>query len=252
MRSIGTGRVGAPDRSTLYLDLDELLRRLNRSLRGWANYFRHGSSSRHFQQIDYHAWKQDRHLDTPKASPHLLGRGPTTLHRTRITVRLQRDHLPGRLQRQDRPVPPSRHRNDRPLDHRRRPPHRSISERDTRRAVCGDESHARFGRAACGNGLMATSAPRRRPTPRRPKGPLAPPEAAAPAASLPARRPRPREAHSERHDAQRHLARGSAELHFDPWMNASDRVPLQPTPRPRLRTGSVRRDAGQSGRRPPL
>jgi RNA-directed DNA polymerase len=45
-------------RSTLYVDLDELLLRLNRSLRGWANYFRHGSSSRHFQQIDYHAWKR--------------------------------------------------------------------------------------------------------------------------------------------------------------------------------------------------
>jgi RNA-directed DNA polymerase len=45
-------------RSTLYVDLDELLLRVNRSLRGWANYFRHGSSSRHFQQIDYHAWKR--------------------------------------------------------------------------------------------------------------------------------------------------------------------------------------------------
>ena len=44
-------------RSTLYMDLDEVLLRLTRSLRGWANYFRHGSSSRHFQQIDYHAWK---------------------------------------------------------------------------------------------------------------------------------------------------------------------------------------------------
>ncbi|WP_369916196.1 group II intron maturase-specific domain-containing protein [Plantactinospora sp. KBS50] len=31
---------------------------LGRSLRGWANYFRHGSSSRCFQQIDYHAWKR--------------------------------------------------------------------------------------------------------------------------------------------------------------------------------------------------
>jgi RNA-directed DNA polymerase len=45
-------------RSTLYLDLDELLLRLGRSIQGWANYFRHGSSSRHFQQIDYHAWKR--------------------------------------------------------------------------------------------------------------------------------------------------------------------------------------------------
>jgi len=40
------------------MDLDELLLRLTRSLRGWATYFRHGSSSRHFQQIDYHAWKR--------------------------------------------------------------------------------------------------------------------------------------------------------------------------------------------------
>lgn len=29
----------------------------------------------------------------------------------------------------------------------------------------GDESHPRFGRAACGNGLTATSGPRRMPAP---------------------------------------------------------------------------------------
>ncbi|MFG1955395.1 group II intron reverse transcriptase/maturase [Micromonospora sp. NPDC048830] len=46
------------NRSTLYRDLDEILLTLGRSLRGWANYFRHGSSSRHFQQVDYHAWKR--------------------------------------------------------------------------------------------------------------------------------------------------------------------------------------------------
>lgn len=51
-RMITTGR------STLYLDLDELLLMLNRSLRGWANYFRHGSSARHFQLVDFHAWKR--------------------------------------------------------------------------------------------------------------------------------------------------------------------------------------------------
>jgi RNA-directed DNA polymerase len=44
--------------STLHYDLDELLLRLNRSLQGWATYFRHGSSADHFQQIDYHAWKR--------------------------------------------------------------------------------------------------------------------------------------------------------------------------------------------------
>src|SRR3954449_10917251 len=45
-------------RSTLYMALDEVLLRLSRSFGGWANYFRHGSSSRHFQQVDYHAWKR--------------------------------------------------------------------------------------------------------------------------------------------------------------------------------------------------
>jgi RNA-directed DNA polymerase len=46
------------NRSTLHRDLDEVLLTLGRALRGWANYYRHGSSSRHFQQIDYHAWKR--------------------------------------------------------------------------------------------------------------------------------------------------------------------------------------------------
>jgi RNA-directed DNA polymerase len=43
-------------RSTLHLDLDELILGLNRTLRGWANYFRHGVSSRTFSHVDYHAW----------------------------------------------------------------------------------------------------------------------------------------------------------------------------------------------------
>jgi RNA-directed DNA polymerase len=43
-------------RSTLHHDLDELLLGLSRSLRGWANYFRHGVSSRVFSTVDYHAW----------------------------------------------------------------------------------------------------------------------------------------------------------------------------------------------------
>jgi RNA-directed DNA polymerase len=51
-------RASTARRSTLYHDLDELLLRLNRSLRGWATYYRHGSSSRHFQTVDYHAWKR--------------------------------------------------------------------------------------------------------------------------------------------------------------------------------------------------
>lgn len=42
-------------RSTLHDDLDVLLRRVNRTLQGWANYFRHGVSKAVFSQVDYHA-----------------------------------------------------------------------------------------------------------------------------------------------------------------------------------------------------
>jgi RNA-directed DNA polymerase len=38
-------------RSTLHKDLDELLHDLNRSLQGWANYFRHGVSKRTFGSV---------------------------------------------------------------------------------------------------------------------------------------------------------------------------------------------------------
>jgi len=43
-------------RSTLHMDLDELILSLNRSLAGWANYFRHGSSKATFSAVDYFAW----------------------------------------------------------------------------------------------------------------------------------------------------------------------------------------------------
>jgi len=45
-------------RSTLHMGLDELLRSLGRSLRGWANYFRHGVSKKVFNKVDYHAWQR--------------------------------------------------------------------------------------------------------------------------------------------------------------------------------------------------
>lgn len=45
-------------RSTLHHDLDQLLTGLNRSLQGWANYFRHGVSKAVFSKVDYHAWRR--------------------------------------------------------------------------------------------------------------------------------------------------------------------------------------------------
>ncbi|MER6358458.1 group II intron maturase-specific domain-containing protein [Streptomyces sp. NPDC001634] len=43
-------------RSDLHRDVDELLAGLNRTLRGWANYFRHGVSKAVFSTVDDHAW----------------------------------------------------------------------------------------------------------------------------------------------------------------------------------------------------
>lgn len=43
-------------RSTRTMDLSEVITILNQTLRGWANYFRHGVSKRTFGHIDEHAW----------------------------------------------------------------------------------------------------------------------------------------------------------------------------------------------------
>jgi RNA-directed DNA polymerase len=54
-----TARVHArTDRSTLHMDLAELITSLNRSLQGWANYFRHGVSKAVFSQLTYYAWRR--------------------------------------------------------------------------------------------------------------------------------------------------------------------------------------------------
>jgi RNA-directed DNA polymerase len=45
-------------RSTLHADIEEMIVSLNRSLRGWANYFRHGVSKRTFSPVDNHAWRR--------------------------------------------------------------------------------------------------------------------------------------------------------------------------------------------------
>jgi RNA-directed DNA polymerase len=45
-------------RSTRHQDLDKLILSLNRSLRGWANYFRYGVSKAIFSAVDQHAWRR--------------------------------------------------------------------------------------------------------------------------------------------------------------------------------------------------
>lgn len=45
-------------KSTLNSDLGQLLMSLNRSLQGWANYFRYAVAKRLFGQLDTHAWRR--------------------------------------------------------------------------------------------------------------------------------------------------------------------------------------------------
>ncbi len=45
-------------RSNQHMETGELLLRLNRTLRGWANYFRYGVSKAIFAAIDAHAWRR--------------------------------------------------------------------------------------------------------------------------------------------------------------------------------------------------
>ena len=50
--------VGPATRPPCSGELEGLLISLNRMLRGWANYFRHGVSKEIFATIDYHAWRR--------------------------------------------------------------------------------------------------------------------------------------------------------------------------------------------------
>jgi RNA-directed DNA polymerase len=51
------GKVSAKTyRSNRHMDLDELIRSLNRTLAGWANHFRYGVSKTTFSAVDHHAW----------------------------------------------------------------------------------------------------------------------------------------------------------------------------------------------------
>ncbi len=45
-------------RSTRHMDLDRVIRNLNRTLAGWANYFRHGVSKAVFNAVDYYVWSR--------------------------------------------------------------------------------------------------------------------------------------------------------------------------------------------------
>jgi RNA-directed DNA polymerase len=77
IRSIKDKVKAKTHRSTRHQDLDELITSLNRSLAGWANYFRHGVSKAAFSAIDSHAWSRlMRWIRTKYAGKHRLGMTP--------------------------------------------------------------------------------------------------------------------------------------------------------------------------------
>jgi RNA-directed DNA polymerase len=61
-------------RSTRHIDLDDLIKSLNRSLAGWANYFRHGVSKAVFSAVDSFTWcRLMRWIRAKYAGRHRLG-----------------------------------------------------------------------------------------------------------------------------------------------------------------------------------
>ena len=121
-------------RSTRNGDLDELITSLNRFLRGWANYFRHGVSKATFNAIDHHAWwrlagwiRRKHHLTSRKPAP-------TPLLRPGLADRPQRGRVHRRLQRHRDPLPLPRREHPDPLDRHRQ--QRLSNGQDTWRAGC--------------------------------------------------------------------------------------------------------------------
>jgi RNA-directed DNA polymerase len=61
-------------RSTRHMALDELITSLNRTLAGWANYHRHGTSKATFNAVDHHTWgRLMRWIRAKYAGKHRLG-----------------------------------------------------------------------------------------------------------------------------------------------------------------------------------
>ena len=148
-------------RSTRNKDLDELITSLNRFLRGWANYFRHGVSKATFTAIDHHAWwrlagwiRRKHHLTSrSQLRRRFCGPGWRIAHNGVVftgasSVAVTRYRYRGAN------IPT-------PLDPRRH--QRLINGQDTWRAGCW--RHARpVRRAGTGNGPGATRTPRPCPT----------------------------------------------------------------------------------------
>ena len=128
-------------RSTRHQDLDELIRSLNRSLAGWANYFRYGVSKAVFSAVDSHAWGSADALDTRQVrgqAPARDERTPPSLLRPGVAVRLERGRVHRRIQRRRDTLPLPRQHHPDPMDPGTgsRPHQQLTSGKDTGSARC--------------------------------------------------------------------------------------------------------------------
>ena len=127
-------------RSTLHMSLAGLITSLNQTLRGWANYFRHGVSARAFHHLDNHAWwrivgwirakyQGKSRLEPEGAAPPFLRSG--------MAARPRRGRVHRRIQRRSDPLPLPRQQDRHPVDPDTGSRHRRLTnDQDTWRARC--------------------------------------------------------------------------------------------------------------------
>ena len=154
IRSIKDKAKAKTYRSTLHMDLDELIPSLNRSLAGWANYFRHGVVQGNVQRGRLLRMGSADALDTRQArgQNRAVHEGtPAPLLRPGVEIRLEWSRAHRRIQRRRDPLPlPRQHHTD-PMD----PdpgssrPWPLTSGKDTWSARCG-ESRTPGAEGTCG------------------------------------------------------------------------------------------------------
>jgi hypothetical protein len=128
-------------RSTRNQGPEVLIQNINRSLTGWANYFRHGVSKAVFNAVDARAWRR-----IMRWIRHKYKHGNTAIGMPELRRRLfrpgtwqfagQHSQVHRRIQRRGHPLPLSRQQNTDPVD---TPADSSqlTSGKGTRRARCG-------------------------------------------------------------------------------------------------------------------
>ena len=149
-------------RSTRHIGLDELITSLNRSLAGWANYFRHGVSKATFSAVDDLTWHRLMRWIRAKYGRHRLG---MTALRRRFCDRQCRFAWNGAVLTGASSVAVKRYRYrgshiPTPWTPAPAPANSSCPAGKTHGAPVRREAHAGYGRGPAGNGPAATPTPR--------------------------------------------------------------------------------------------